>query len=156
MPPEAAQEVTVEIDAPQLACFDAILDFERYPEWSSAVTSARILERNAGGVGRVVEFFIDAKVKSIRYVLEYTAKKPSQLTWKAVDGDIESIVGAYRFRKLGPQRTEASCRQEITLGFWLPGPLRRLAERTALAQSVNEFKAFAESCAQPPRTARRR
>jgi uncharacterized membrane protein len=144
MPPEAAQEVTVEIDAPQGECFEAILDFERYPEWSTAVTKARILERDKQGVGKVVEFLIDARVKTIRYVLEYSYKKPSQLTWKSIDGDIESVEGAYRFRKLGADRTEASCRQEITLGFWLPGPLRRLAERTALAQSVNEFKAHAE------------
>lgn len=144
MPPEAAQEVTVEIEAPQAECFEAILDFERYPEWSTAVSQARILERDKQGVGKVVEFLIDARVKTIRYVLEYAYKRPSQLTWKSIDGDIESVEGAYKFRKLGPDRTEASCRQEITLGFWLPGPLRRLAERTALAQSVNEFKAHAE------------
>ena len=141
---DAAQEVTVEIDAPQADCFAAILDFDHYPEWSSAVTRARILERDAAGIGRVVEFHIDAKVKTLRYVLAYQHKKPSQLTWRSVDGDIESIEGIYRFRKLGPKRTEASCRQEIRLGFWLPGPLRRLAERTALAQSVNEFKDYVE------------
>lgn len=141
---DAAQEVTVEVDASPADCFLAIVDFERYPEWSSAVTQARILERDAAGVGRRVEFHMDAKVKTLRYVLEYQYKKPTQLTWRSVDGDIEAIEGIYRFRKLGPSRTEASCRQEIKLGFWLPGPLRRLAERTALAQSVNEFKNFVE------------
>jgi uncharacterized membrane protein len=156
MPPEAAQEVTVEIDAPQAECFAAILDFEHYPDWSTAVTRSRIVERDADGIGRVVEFFIDARVKTIRYVLQYRYKKPGQLTWKSIDGDIESVEGAYRFRKLGPDRTEATCRQEITLGFWLPGPLRRLAERTALAQSVNEFKAHAERLHNaPPPSAKR-
>lgn len=148
---DAAQEVTVEVEAPQADCFAAILDFERYPEWSSAVTRARIVERDDKGIGRVVEFHIDAKVKTLRYVLEYEYKKPTQLSWHSIDGDIESVEGIYRFRKLGPARTEASCRQEITLGFWLPGPLRRLAERTALAQSVNEFKAYAEQRSAGPR-----
>jgi uncharacterized membrane protein len=152
---DAAQEVTVEIDAPQADCFAAILDFDRYPQWSSAVTRARIVERDAAGVGRVVEFHIDAKVKTLRYVLEYQHKKPTQLTWHSIDGDIESIEGIYRFRKLGPKRTEATCRQEIRLGFWLPVPLRRLAERTALAQSVNEFKDYVEQLtAQPAPRAR--
>lgn len=141
---DAAQEVVVEIAAPRLDCFTAIVDFERYPEWSGQVTRARILEYDAEGVGRIVEFFIDARVKTIRYVLEYAYRKPSQLTWKSIDGDVESIEGIYRFRKLDPGRTEATCRQEIKLGFWLPGPLRRLAERTALAQSVAEFKDYAE------------
>ncbi|MBX3027427.1 SRPBCC family protein [bacterium] len=146
---DAAQEVAVEIAASQAECFAAILDFERYPEWSSAVTQARILERDRAGVGRIVEFHIDAKIKTLRYVLEYQHKKPTQLTWHSIDGDIESIEGIYRFKKLAPTRTEASCRQEIRLGFWLPGPLRRLAERTALAQSVNEFKAHVERAADP-------
>lgn len=156
MPLDAAQEVTVEIAAPQLACFNAIVDFERYPEWSGQVTRTHILEYDAAGVGRVVEFLIDARVKTIRYVLEYAYRKPSQLTWKSIDGDVESIEGVYRFRKLAPARTEATCRQEVALGFWLPGPLRRLAERTALVQSVNEFKDYAERLQAQPAARRPR
>ena len=150
MSSDAAQEVTVEIDAPLADCFAAILDFERYPEWSTAVTQAKILERDTAGVGRIVEFYLDAKVKKLRYVLDYAYKKPSQLKWHSIDGDIEAVEGVYKFRKLDADRTEASCRQEITLGFWLPGPLRRLAERTALAQSVNEFKSYVEGLAAKP------
>ena len=104
----------------------------------------------------MVEFHIDAKVKTIRYVLEYQHKKPSQLTWQSVEGDVESIEGVYRFKKLGPSKTEATCRQEIKLGFWLPGPLRRLAERTALTQSVNEFKDYVEKLQAPPAPRARR
>jgi ribosome-associated toxin RatA of RatAB toxin-antitoxin module len=141
---DAAQEVAVEIAASPAECFETILDFERYPEWCSSIQSARILERDAAGVGRRVEFHIDMKIRSVRYVLEYTYKKPSELNWHSVDGDVQSIEGRYRFRKLGPERTEASCRQEIQLGFWMPGVLRKLAERTALRQSVNEFKADVE------------
>lgn len=137
---DAAQEVSVEIAATPAQCLDVLLDFERYPAWSSAVTKARILERDEAGVGRIVEFHVDAKVKTIRYVLEYKYKKPGSLTWKSVEGDVEAIEGYYKLRKLAGDRTEATCRQEITLGFWLPGPLRRLAERTALVQSVNEFR----------------
>ncbi len=137
---DAAQEVSVEVAASPAQCFEVLLDFERYPQWSSAVSKARILERDEHGVGKLVEFHIDAKVKTIRYVLEYHYKKSSLLSWKSIDGDVESIEGAYRLKKLAADRTEAACRQEIKLGFWLPGPLRKLAERTALSQSVNEFR----------------
>lgn len=141
---DAAQEVSVSIAATIAECFDTILDFERYPEWSSTVTSARILERDKVGQGRIVEFHIDMKIRAVRYVLLYGYKRPSELTWHSVDGDVESIEGQYRFRKLSPALTEATCRQEVQLGFWLPGPLRKLAERTALKQSVAEFKAAVE------------
>lgn len=141
---DAAQEVSVEVEAPQAECFAAILDFERYPTWFSAVESARILERDRAGIGRIVEFQIDLKIRTIRYVLEYAYRKPSELTWRSIEGDVESIEGIYRFRRLTPTRTAVSCRQEIRLGFWVPGPLRKLAERTALKQSVDEFKAEVE------------
>ncbi|MDX2165800.1 MAG: SRPBCC family protein [Deltaproteobacteria bacterium] len=148
---DAAQEVSVEIAATPAQCLEVLLDFERYPAWSSAVSKARILERDDDGVGRIVEFAVDAKVKTIRYVLEYRYKRPGSLTWKSIEGDVESIEGYYKLRKLGAERTEATCRQEITLGFWLPGPLRRLAERTALVQSVNEFRdAVERQVATPP------
>jgi uncharacterized membrane protein len=141
---DAAQEVTVEIAATPLDCFAAIVDFERYPQWSSALEEARILERDSHGIGRLVEFVLNARIKRIRYVMQYAYRKPSQLTWRSVDGDVESIEGVYRFRKLSPSKTEVTCRQEIRLGFWLPGPLRKLAERTALKQSVDEFRAEVE------------
>jgi len=141
---DAAQEVVVEIAASPTDCFDVILDFDRYPEWSSAIERSRILERDKSGVGRIVEFYLDMKVRSLRYVLEYAYKRSSELTWHSVEGDVESIEGYYHFRKLAPALTEATCRQEIQLGFWLPGPLRRLAERTALRQSVEEFKTAVE------------
>jgi ribosome-associated toxin RatA of RatAB toxin-antitoxin module len=141
---DAAQEVVVEIAASPVECFEVILDFESYPEWSSVIERARIVERDKHGIGRLVEFHLDMKVRSLRYVLEYAYKRSTELRWHSVEGDIQSIEGYYHFRKLGPTVTETTCRQEIQLGFWLPGPLRRLAERTALRQSVEEFKAAVE------------
>ena len=141
---DAAQEVSVEIAATVGDCFAEILDFENYPQWSSTVTAARILERDKSGVGRVVEFQMNMKIRTVRYVLAYTYKKPTELAWESLDGDVESIQGYYHFRRLAPGLTEATCRQEIQLGFWVPGPLRKLAERTALKQSLTEFKAAVE------------
>jgi ribosome-associated toxin RatA of RatAB toxin-antitoxin module len=157
---DAAQEASVEIAASPAECFAAIVEFERYPEWFSAVSGARILERDKAGIGRIVEFTADMKIRTVRYVLEYAYKKPSELTWQSIEGDIESVQGRYTFRKLGAALTEATCRQEIQLGFWVPGPLRKIAERTALRQSVNELKAEVERrvaapSAHPSRPAKR-
>jgi uncharacterized membrane protein len=140
MAADAAQEVSVEVRATPEECFDAIVDFERYPAWSSAVQSAAVLKKGRGGIARVVEFHVDLRVKTVRYVLEYEHRKPKRLTWHSIDGDVESIEGSYDFRKRSANETEATCRQEVRLGFWIPGPIRKLAERTALRQSVMEFK----------------
>lgn len=141
---EGAQEFSVQVAASPSKCFRTIIDFERYPEWSSAVRSTSILEVDDIGIGRLVEFRIDLRFKTIRYVLEYAYRKPTELTWRSVDGDVESIEGVYRFRKLDPSSTEVTCRQTVRTGFWIPGPLRNLVERTALRESVLEFKTEVE------------
>lgn len=139
-----AQEFSVEIDATPLECFNAIMEFDEYPRWSSAIQQATVLERDARGMGRIVEFFIDMKFKRLRYVLDYAYKKPGSLTWHSVDGDVQSVNGSYTFAKSDGGRTLATCKQAITIGFWVPGPIRSLLERTALQQSVMEFKTEVE------------
>ena len=141
---EGEQEFSTEVDASIAQCFSTLVDFEAYPEWSSPIQSAAIRERHANKLGRLVEFELDMKLRTVRYVLEYEIEKPNRLIWKSCEGDVESIDGAYTLEKLGPKKTRATCRQRIVLGFWVPGPIRSLIERSALKQSVLEFKAEAE------------
>jgi ribosome-associated toxin RatA of RatAB toxin-antitoxin module len=141
------QEFTTQVAASVPVCFATITDFERYPGWFTSIEHAAVLERYANGLGKIVEYRVDMKLKSIRYVLEYVYDKPTDLTWKAVDGDVESIDGAYRFEKLGPALSRATCRQSVSIGFWVPGPIRKMLEAQALKQSVLDFKAAAEDAA---------
>ncbi len=143
MAADADQTFTVIVEASQQDCFDVMTDFPSYPEWNGALTAATV-EKEVRGLAKLVSFDLDARVKTLRYVLEYKYKRPRELTWQSVSGDVKHISGRYAFKKLDAGRTEATCRQTIDLGFWLPGPLRRLAEATALEVSVNEFKAEAE------------
>jgi ribosome-associated toxin RatA of RatAB toxin-antitoxin module len=142
-----AQEFSTEVHASVAQCFATITDFEQYPQWFSTIQRSKILDRHPNRLAKRVEYYIDMKVKTVRYVLEYEYHKPAHLTWKAVDGDIEAIEGSYRFEKLGPALSRATCRQAVALGFWVPGPLRWLMERQALKQAVLEFKAAAEQAA---------
>ncbi|MFI5398577.1 MAG: type II toxin-antitoxin system RatA family toxin [Candidatus Binatia bacterium] len=141
------QEFSTEVHASVAQCFATITDFESYPRWFSTIQQATVLDRHPNRLAKHVEYYIDMKLKTVRYVLEYEYVKPTQLTWKSVDGDIEAIEGRYLFEKLGPTLSRATCRQSVDLGFWLPGPLRSLIERQALKQSVLEFKAAAETAA---------
>jgi ribosome-associated toxin RatA of RatAB toxin-antitoxin module len=143
-----AQEFSTEVHASVAQCFATITDFARYPQWFSTIQRSKILNRHPSRLARQVEYHIDMTLKTVRYVLEYEYDKPTQLTWKSVDGDIEAIEGSYHFEKLGSARTRATCRQAVSFGFWVPGPLRSLMERQALKQAVLEFKAAAEKAAQ--------
>jgi ribosome-associated toxin RatA of RatAB toxin-antitoxin module len=145
------QEFSTDVEASVPQCFATITQFERYPEWFGSIQEATVLERHPDGLGKRVEFWIDMKLKRLRYVLEYQYEQPARLTWQAVDGDVESVEGMYLFEKLGPRLSRATCRQAISIGFWVPGPIRNLMERQALKQSVLEFKAAAEAAAKPKR-----
>jgi uncharacterized protein YndB with AHSA1/START domain len=141
------QQFTTEINASVGQCFATITTFENYPEWFSTIEATAVLERYRDGLGKRVEYLVDMRLKTIRYVLEYEYDKPLRLTWRSVEGDIDAIEGAYVFEKLGPQRSSATCRQAVSFGFWVPGPLRAILERHALTQAVLEFKAAAEAAA---------
>ncbi len=144
----AEQEFTAEFAVSVPQCFATIIDFDQYPRWFSTVESTQVLQRYPNGLAKRVALRVDMKIKTIGYVLEYKYDKPTGLTWKAVEGDLESIEGSYLFEKLSAKRSRVTCRQAVAIGFWVPGPLRALIERQALKQSVLEFKAAAESAAQ--------
>jgi hypothetical protein len=142
---EGDQEFSTQVEQSITSCFATLVEFESYPDWFSPIQQTRVLSRYPNKLGRMVEFHLDMKLRTVRYVLEYQYDKPTRLTWQSTDGDLESVVGSYDLEKLGAKRTRVTCRQRIVLGFWVPGPIRSLIERTALKQSVLEFKAAAES-----------
>lgn len=141
---EAEQSFTTEIDASIDDCCAVLLDFDRYPQWSGPTTATRIVERDSDGRARRVEMTLDMKIRNVRYVLEYTYELPDRARWRLVEGDVAGIEGSYLFERIDDTHTRATCRQAVDLGFWVPGPLRRLIERQALRDSVLEFKGEAE------------
>jgi ribosome-associated toxin RatA of RatAB toxin-antitoxin module len=149
------QEFTTEVNASVQQCFATIVDFDQYPRWFSTVESTKVRERYPNGLAKRVALRVDMKLKTIGYVLEYEYDKPGGLSWKAVEGDLDFIEGAYEFEKLSPRRSRVTCRQAVAIGFWVPGPLRTLIERQALKQSVLEFKAAVEKAAKAPAPSRR-
>jgi uncharacterized membrane protein len=141
---DVQQSFSTGIEAPADLCYAAIADFEAYPSWSSPITRIDVLERYEDGFARDVEFLLDMKLRTVRYVLRYVWDPPHHLSWTFVEGDVDDIVGSYVFEPLDGNRTKATCSQAVTLSFWVPGLIRRTLESTALRQSVLEFKAEAE------------
>ncbi len=105
------------------------------------------LEREDDGRARTVAFALNAKIRTVRYTLAYSLEAPSTLRWTLVEGDLAAVEGSYVLSSRGPGQTHAVCTQSVDPGFWLPGPLRRFAERQALQDSVEEFRVEAERVA---------
>ena len=138
------QSYSTLIDASPETCFAVLTDFPAYTEWSSPITESRVLSSHPDGLAKRVAFALDMKVKTVRYVLEYTYDAPHGADWRLVEGDVKSVEGSYRFVPDG-DRTKATCRQAVDLGFWVPGFLKSTFEKRALQDSVEEFRKAVEA-----------
>jgi ribosome-associated toxin RatA of RatAB toxin-antitoxin module len=140
-------ESSIEIGAPVTACFDAVLDFESYPQWQSAVIECRVHERDEQGRGSVVETVADGRVRQVRYILAYTYDPPDRIAWTLVEGDPKSIEGEYAFEPSGGG-TLVTYRLAVDLGRYaalIPGDVKRKMTEHLMRTSVEELKTRAES-----------
>jgi len=133
------------IHAPIQACFDAIVDFARYPEWFSGISASEILAADPSAQRWTVRYELNMVIKTISYTLAYEADAPHSIRWKLVEGDVNGIEGSYLLEALEADVTEACCTQSVDIGFWIPGPIKRTFEKTALVDSVRELKAAVEA-----------
>jgi uncharacterized membrane protein len=128
-----------EIDASPEDCFAALLDYESFPEWQRAVKSVEVLERDAEGRGRDVEFRIDAKVKEVRYVLRYSYEPPERIAWDYVEGDVKDVSGEFLLEAADGGGTLATYRIALDAGVWMPGPIRKVLTDQVMKGAVDDL-----------------
>ena len=133
------------IDAPAQACFDAITDYETFPEWQAAVRSVEVVSRYDDGLGREVAFVIDAKVKKVAYRLEYSYDEPHRITWDFLGGDVRDIDGEYLFEERDDGTTLAVYSVLLDPGVWMPGPVAKVLNDQVMKRSVQDLKRRVES-----------
>jgi ribosome-associated toxin RatA of RatAB toxin-antitoxin module len=132
---------SAEIDAPPQACFDALTDFERLPEWQGAVRDVRILERDASGRPSVVEYEVDAAVRRVRYRLRQIYDEPHVLGSEYLGGDFRDFSGEWRFIALDGGRTRAELDLRIDPGRLVPGPVRRAIADAVMRRALRDLTA---------------
>ena len=127
------------------ACFDAITDYETFPDWQDAVESVEVVSRWPDGLGREVAFRVDAKVKKIGYRLSYSYDEPHRITWEYLGGDVKDIDGSFEFEDRGDGTTVATYTVALDAGVWLPGPVARVLNGQVMKRSVEDLKRRVES-----------
>jgi coenzyme Q-binding protein COQ10 len=135
---------TAEIDATPQACFDALTDYERLPEWQSAVKDARILERDEQGRGSVVAYEVDARVKTVRYRLRQVYDEPGRVASKYLGGDFRDFAGEWRFELRRDGGTHAELDLRIDPGRLVPGPLRSAIADAVMRRALRDLKRHLE------------
>jgi ribosome-associated toxin RatA of RatAB toxin-antitoxin module len=139
---------SAEIAAPPQACFDALTDYEHLPAWQGAVRAARVLERDEHGRGAVVEYEVDARVKTVRYRLRQVYDEPRRLGSEYLGGDFRDFSGEWRFDPLdGGDRTHAELDLRIDPGRFVPGPIRKAIADAVMRRALHDLKAHLEGAA---------
>lgn len=143
-------EQQIEVAASPEACFEAGVDYESFPRWQQAVKQAEVISRDADGLGEVVSFRIDAKVREIGYRLRYHYERPHRVWWEFVDGDVADVEGEYRFEPAG-ERTLVTYALGIDPGLPVPGFIAERLNRQVMWRSVRDLRDEVERrAAQPP------
>jgi ribosome-associated toxin RatA of RatAB toxin-antitoxin module len=143
--PDYGECRSADVDAPPQACFDALTDFERLPEWQGAVREVRVLERDEQGRGKVVEYAVDAKFKTVRYRLRQTYDAPHRVDSEYLGGDFRDFSGGWRLRELdGGERTHVELDLRIDPGRFVPGPLRNAIADAVMRRALRDLKAYVE------------
>ncbi len=146
--PDKARETTV-INATVQQCFDALVDFEHYPEWAGDLKQAEVVERDGEGRAAVVEFRAAAMGRSTTYRLRYDYEgAPRRLAWVLESGDLErELDGAYHLREAegDPAVTELVYELSVDLVLPIPGFVKRRAEARILKTALSDLKALIET-----------
>jgi polyketide cyclase/dehydrase/lipid transport protein len=140
-------ERQIEIEAAPRACFDALLDYESFPEWQNAVVRAEVLTRDREGRGERVAFEIDAKLRTIRYTLDYGYEEPHLVNWRYVEGDVRDVDGELVLEDLGEDKTLATYALRIDPGVWLPGRLADMLSGQVMQGVLEDLKHRVENSA---------
>jgi uncharacterized membrane protein len=138
-------ERQIVIEAPPRQCFDALLDYESFPEWQRAVKDTEVITRDSEGRGKQVAFEIDAKVRSIRYTLDYSYEEPHLVSWRYVDGDVRDVDGELVLEDQGDGTTLATYALRLDPGVWLPGRLATMLSEQVMQGAMEDLKRRVET-----------
>ncbi len=136
--------VSAEIDASPQACFDALIDYESLPAWQGAVRSAEVLERDEQGRGKIVEYEVDARLKTVRYRLRQIYDEPSRVGSEYLGGDFRDFAGEWRFQALDGGRTRAELDLRIDPGRFVPRVVRSAIADAVMRRAVRDLKDHVE------------
>src|SRR3954447_5002357 len=133
-----------EIAAPREACYAALTDYEALPSGQGAVKAGRVLERDAQGRGAVVEYEVDARVKTVRYRLRQIYDEPSRLGSAYLGGDFRDFSGEWRFTPRDDGGTHVELDLRIDPGRFVPGPVRSLIADAVMRRAMEDLRRHVE------------
>jgi ribosome-associated toxin RatA of RatAB toxin-antitoxin module len=135
------------VAAPSEVCFATLTDYERACDWQGPVKRADVLEWGDDGLGRVVAYEIDAKVRTVRYTLRHRYDAPRSVVSELVEGDVKHLEGEWRFEPREASVTLVTFSARLDPGLFVPGPVRRIIEGQVMGAALDDLRREAERVA---------
>jgi len=141
-----ASKNSIQIDAPVADVTALLFDPAGYPEWSSAIKSASVLEKDGEGRAIKIEMMIKAGQVKDRVILDYDwSKAPNALTFALDDADmLTEMTGGYTLTDNGDDTTKVEYELTVALSMPVPAMMRTKAERDTIDLALKELKAKLE------------
>ena len=144
---DEATEVRV-IQASPDRCYQLAADVSSYPDWTTDLKDATVLEADNEGRPFLVEFRAAAMGRSAAYTLQYDhSEAPGRISWVQTAGDItKRLDGWYTFGAIpdSPDECEVTYHLEVELLVPLPGFVKRRAEGRIIHTALADLQARAE------------
>ncbi|WP_375490145.1 SRPBCC family protein [uncultured Jatrophihabitans sp.] len=132
--------LTATVAAPPDVVLAALLDVESYPSWQTIMKSCVVRERDTAGRPLLVDFTVDAKVRTVRYTSRYSYDLPQSFRWTMAHGDLKRNDGRYRLTPRADGGTDVTVDIWFEVGFYVPGPVKALIRDQSLRNSVRELR----------------
>ena len=102
-------ERQIVIEGSQQECFDAIVDYESFPDWQRTINEVEVLTRHRDGRGKQVVLEVGAATRRLRYTLDYTYEEPHHVSWRCADLGREEVAGELVLENQPDGTTLATC-----------------------------------------------
>ena len=131
---------SIDIKATAEEILEIATDFENYPEWNTNIKKVEVRETDDDGWPTQVWYEVDAKVKTVRYTLEYDySDAPESFSWDLLEGDVKALSGSYTFDEFDDV-TDVTYELTIDPGFPLPGFMKKQAEKQIMSTALKDLK----------------
>jgi carbon monoxide dehydrogenase subunit G len=137
---------TIQIEASIEAVQSALFEIAKYPEWSSAIKSVEVLEKDESGRLISGKFVIDAGMMKDKVTLDYDwSEAPAKLSFTFNDADLlTGMEGAYSIKAIDADTTEVTYQMGVEISMPIPAMMRRKAEQATIDQALAQLKSHLE------------
>jgi ribosome-associated toxin RatA of RatAB toxin-antitoxin module len=133
---------STEVDVAIERCFELAEDVASAPEWQGGLVSMDVIERDQQGRPLVCDAVSDAKLRKVKTRIRFSYERPIRVAWELIEGDLNSLQGAWELEDLGGARTRVTYSLAVDPGSiprLIRGPIEAAARTILVNGRAEEF-----------------